>query len=134
MATPNQPSLYERLGAAYSIATVVDRLFDRVMSDPRLNANPHVDQAHRTLPPAGCKYLETEVVGGAAGGPQKYAGRPMKDSHRALHITPGEWDAFIDDLDQTLQKFGVSPTEQAELKAIVNSTYDDIVVSKAQPA
>ena len=35
----NQPSLYERLRGVYSIATVVDDLIDRVMVDPRLNAN-----------------------------------------------------------------------------------------------
>src|SRR5687767_572791 len=104
-AQPQQPTLYERLGGVYSIATVVDDLIDRVMSDPRLNANPAVDEAHHKVPPAGFKYLVTEMVGGASGGPQKYTGRSMKDSHRELHITQAEWEAFIDDLDQTLQKF-----------------------------
>ena len=37
MATQDSPSLYERLGGVYSIATVVDDLIDRVMADPRLN-------------------------------------------------------------------------------------------------
>src|SRR5260221_6636733 len=46
MATQDSPSLYERLGGVYSIATVVDDLIDRVMADPRLNANPLVDDAH----------------------------------------------------------------------------------------
>ena len=32
-AQPTQPSLYERLGGIYSIATVVDDLIDRVMTD-----------------------------------------------------------------------------------------------------
>src|SRR5205807_8562171 len=40
MAAQDSPSLYERLGGIYSIATVVDDLIDRVMADPRLNANP----------------------------------------------------------------------------------------------
>ena len=35
-----KPSLYDRLGGVYSIATVVEDLIDRVMVDPRLNANP----------------------------------------------------------------------------------------------
>jgi hypothetical protein len=39
-AQATQPSLYERLGGIYSIATVVDDFIDRVMTDPRLNANP----------------------------------------------------------------------------------------------
>jgi hypothetical protein len=62
MATQHSPNLYERLGGVYSIATVVDDLIDRVMADPRLNANPLVDDAHHKVPPAGFKYLVTEVA------------------------------------------------------------------------
>jgi hemoglobin len=64
----------------------------------------------------------------ATGGPQKYTGRSMRDSHQELMITADEWEAFLDDLQQTLDKFGVPPAEQAELKAIVDSTRADIVV------
>ena len=123
-----KPSLYDRLGGVYSIATVADDLVDRVMVDARLNANPLVDEAHHRVPPAGFKYLVTEMVCWAAGGPQKYTGKSMKDSHLNLKITPKEWEAFLDDLQQTLDKFTVPAQEQAELKAIVNSTRSDIVV------
>ncbi len=125
-----QATLYERLGGIYSIAVVVDDLIDRVMADARLNANPAVDEAHHKVPPAGFKYLVTEMVGWASGGPQKYSGRPMRESHQHLNITPTEWEAFMDDVQQTLDKFNVPAAEQAELKAIVQSTYDDIVVGK----
>ena len=121
------PSLYDRLGGVYSIATVVDDLIDRVMSDPRLNANPLVDEAHHRVPPAGFKYLVTEMVCWASGGPQKYTGKSMADSHTHLKITSKEWEAFLDDLQQTLDHFAVPTQEQAELKAIVNSTRSDIV-------
>jgi len=40
---PARTSLYDRLGGMYNIAPVVDDLIDRVMGDPRLNANPRVD-------------------------------------------------------------------------------------------
>ena|SRR2546422_9176987 len=125
-----QVTLYERLGGVYSIATVVDDLIDRVMADPRLNANPLVDEAHHKVPPAGFKYLVTEMVCGAAGGPQRYTGRSMVDSHRDLGITPREWEAFVDDFQQSLDRFHVPAAEQAELLAIVQSTYGDIVVGK----
>src|SRR5213596_4254451 len=130
-AEATKPSLYERLGGIYSIACVVDDLIDRVMNDPRLNANPAVNEAHHRVPPPGFKYLVTEMVGMAAGGPQKYTGRSMPDSHRDLNITPKEWDAFMDDLQQALDKFKVPAVEQEELKAIVNSTYGDIVIGKS---
>jgi hemoglobin len=54
----------------------------------------------------------------------------MRESHEQMNITPKEWEAFMDDFQQTLDKFNVPAAEQAELKAIVNSTYGDIVVGK----
>ena len=129
-----KPSLYERLGGVYSIATVVDDFIDRVMGDPRLNANPLVDEAHHRVPPAGFKYLVTEMVCWATGGPQRYTGKSMKESHEHLKITAQEWEAFLDDFQQTLDKFAVPSGEQAELKAIVDSTRSDIVVESAHGA
>src|SRR6266436_7496235 len=90
-----ETTLYERLGGVYSIATVVDDLVDRVMADARLNKNPRVDEAHHRVPPAGFKYLVTEMVCWAAGGPQKYSGRTMAESHKNLSITSDEWTAFM---------------------------------------
>ena len=45
-----------------------------------------------------------------------------------MKISAHEWEAFLDDLQHTLDKFAVPAEEQAELKAIVNSTRSDIVV------
>ena len=128
MKQVEKPSLYERLGGVYSIATVVSDLVDRVMVDPRLNANPLVDEAHHRFPPPGFKYLVTEMICWASRGPQKYSGRSMGDSHRHLMITEQEWLAFLDDFQQTLNKFKVPVAEQQELKAIVESTKESIVV------
>src|SRR3989440_6802172 len=125
---PEPPTLYERLGGVYSIATVVDDFIDRIMVDSRLNANPRVDEAHHRVPPAGFKYLVTEMVCWAAGGPQKYSGRDREGSPRQLRITPGEWAAFMDDVTQTLDKFAVPPVERAQVVAIVESTRADIVI------
>jgi hemoglobin len=127
-----RPSLYDRLGGVYNIATVIDDLIDKVMTDPRLNANPRVDEAHHRVSAAGFKYLVTELACSAAGGPQTYSGRPMGDSHRHLMITDGEWQAFMDDLQQTFDKFAVPQSEQEELRAIVESTREAIVVAPFQ--
>jgi len=127
--TPPRASLYDRLGGVYNIAPVVDDLIDRIMVDPRLNANPRVDEAHHRVSAAGFKYFVTEMLCEAAGGPQHYSGRPMGDSHRDLMITDEEWLAFMDDVQWTLDKFGVPQLEQDEIKAIVESTHDAIVVA-----
>jgi hemoglobin len=52
----------------------------------------------------------------------------MKEMHQHLMITATEWEAFLDDLQQSLNKFAVPQAEQAEIKAIVASTRADIVV------
>jgi hemoglobin len=51
MATQDSPSLYERLGGVYSIATVMDDFIDRIMIDPRLNVNPRAAEAHHRVSP-----------------------------------------------------------------------------------
>ena len=122
------PTLYDRLGGVYNIATVIDDLIDRVMADPRLNANPRVDEAHHRVSSAGFKFLVTEMLCWAAGGPQQYSGRPMGDSHRHLLITDQEWQAFMDDLQQTFDRFAVPQPEQDEVRAIVESTKEAIIV------
>ena len=122
-----RPSLYDRLGGVYAIAVVVDDFIDRIMDDPRLNANPKVDEAHHRVSRAGFKYLVTEMVCWAAGGPQRYSGRSMADSHTHLGITEGEWQVFLVDLRASLDKFAVPRAEREELFAIVESTKADIV-------
>jgi hemoglobin len=132
METQAEPTLYDRLGGVYNIAVVVDDLIDRVMTDARLNDNPRVDEAHHRVSPAGFKYYVTEMVCEAAGGPQTYSGRTMGDSHRHLMITDEEWLAFMDDLQQALDRFEVPQPEQEELTAIVESTKEAIVVEPLQ--
>ena len=132
MQAQDKPSLYDRLGGVYNIATVVDDLIDRVMVDGRLNANPRVDEAHHRVSAAGFKYFVTEMVCWATGGPQQYSGRSMDDAHRHLLISGDEWEAFMDDFQQTLDTFAVPQAEQDELKAIVESTRETIVVAPVE--
>jgi hemoglobin len=128
------PSLYDRLGGVYAIAAVVDDFIDRIMDDPRLNANPKVDEAHHRVSRAGFKYLVTEMVCWAAGGPQRYTGRSMFDSHQHLEITEEELQVFLRDLRTTLDRFAVPAAEQAELLAIVESTKAEIVRPARPPS
>ena len=127
-ATPAQKSLYDRLGGVYAIAAVIDDFINRIMDNPRLNANPKVDEAHHRVSRAGFKYLVTEMVCWATGGPQQYTGRSMRDSHVHLDITEDEWQVFLADLQACLDHFAVPRAEQGEIFALVDSTKSDIVL------
>jgi len=126
--TLTQKSLYDRLGGVYAIAAVIDDFINRIMDNPRLNANPKVDEAHHRVSRAGFKYLVTEMVCWATGGPQQYSGRSMRDSHVHLDITEDEWQVFLEDLQACLETFAVPQAEQSEIFALVNSTKSDIVL------
>ena len=130
-AQVTQPSLYERLGGTYSIATVVDDFIERLLVNSTLNANPAIKEARARVPKAGLKFHVTTLVCEVSGGPCKYAGRTMKESHERLNITPAEWDAMVADFKITLNKFNVPQREQQELLTIVGSTKNDIVRSSS---
>jgi hemoglobin len=107
MQPAEKPSLHDRLGGVYSIATILDEFIDGIMADLRLNGNPLVDEAHCRVPPAGFKYLVTGKLCWVAGGPQKCIGKPMAESHARLKITIQERESFLNYFQQTLEKFAV---------------------------
>jgi hemoglobin len=128
-AQVQQASLYQRLGGTYSIATVVDDFIERLLVNATLNANPAIREARTRVPKAGLKFHVTALVCEVSGGPCKYAGRTMKESHQHLNISQVEWDAMVADFKTSLNKLKVPQREQQELITIVGSTKNDIVRS-----
>jgi hemoglobin len=136
LVAPNSPlagekpkkSLYQRLGGVYNIASVVDEFLEVLYDDDVLNANPRIKEARDRVPKAYLKYHVTSMVCQASGGPEKYTGRGMKESHQHLNITEKEWQAMLADFRKVLDKFKVPEQEQKELIAIVESTKKDIVI------
>ena len=121
------PPLYERLGGVNSIATVVDAFVDGLLADPAVAGNMRVAESMKKTSPAALKYLVTELTCMVTGGPQKYSGKSMKDSHKDLGITEAEWNAMAKDFVATLTKFNVPAHEQGELLTIVGTTKADVV-------
>jgi hypothetical protein len=52
----------------------------------------------------------------------------MGDAHRHLIVSGAEWEAFMEDLRRSLEAFDVPRAEQEELKAILESRKDEIVI------
>lgn len=125
-------SLYQRLGGVYNIAPVVDEFLEVLYVDDVLNANPKIKEARDRVPKAYLKYHVTSLVCQEAGGPEKYTGRGMKESHQHLGITEKEWKAMLADFKKVLDKFKVPGQEQKELFAIVDGTKKDIVLSASE--
>jgi hemoglobin len=120
-------SLYDRLGGVGPISVVVEEFIDRLVVDDVLNANPAIKAARDRVPPSYLKFHVTSLVCQATGGPCKYAGRGMKESHVHLRITEREWDEMAKVFKAVLDKYKVPAKEQQELFAIVGTTKADIV-------
>jgi hemoglobin len=123
-----QPSLYDRLGGLKGITLVVDDFIDRLVSNETLNKNPAINAGRASSPAPYLKFQVSQMVCEVTGGPCKYTGKGMKESHSHLNITELEWNVMTTEFQKSLDKFNVPATEQKELFDIVGTTKADIVV------
>ena len=114
-------SLYERMGGINAITAVVENFRDRVAGDTRINqkfAQTDLGRLRKMLIDQVCE---------AAGGPCRYTGRSMKDAHKGMKVTSGEFDALVQDLVATLNQFKVGKKEQDEVLGVLGPLKTDIV-------
>jgi hemoglobin len=127
LSTPNlihaeeTKSLFDRLGGIDPITAVVDEFVNRLVADPRVKGRFASTDVKRF------KMLNTELVCQSTGGPCKYSGRAMKDTHNGMRISQAEFDLTAGHLAATLKKFKVPKQESKELMAIIGSLRKDIV-------
>jgi len=114
-------TLFDRLGGKSAIAAVVADFRDRVGKDKRINGKfARTDMAR-------LEAMLIEQVGAATGGPVRYTGRDMRETHKNMRVTTGEFDALVGDLVATLNGFNVPKAEQGELLAILGPLKGEIV-------
>ena len=116
-----QRSLYERLGGGAAITAVIDDFVARCAADARINSK----FARTDIP--RLKAMLVDQVTSATGGPARYTGRSMKETHLGMQVTAGEFDALVEDLVATLNGFNVPASEQGELLGILGPLRSDIV-------
>lgn len=116
-----QRSLYDRLGGKPAIQAVVDDFVANVAADNRINGY----FAHANIP--RLKSQLVDQICEASGGPCKYTGANMKDAHRGMGVTGPAFDALIQDLVKSLDKFKVPETEKGQLLAVLGPMKKDVV-------
>jgi hemoglobin len=114
-------SLYDRLGGQAAITSVIDDFIGNVAADNRINgrfANANIPRLKKRL---------VELVSAGTGGPANYTGRDMKAAHEGMNINEVEFNALVEDLVKTLDKFKVPEQEKGELLGILGPMKSDIV-------
>ncbi len=120
-----QKSLYERLGGKDAISAVVEDFAGNVLADNRINKKFAKSDPARLV--ANLK----DFVCFATGGPCRYTGLDMKTSHKNMGTTAGEFNALVEDLVKTLNKFKVPDKEKNELLGALAGLKGDIVESES---
>lgn len=119
--TTANKTLYDRLGGKGAITAVVDTFVAHVAADKRIN---------KKFAKSNIPRVKSEIVDqvcGATGGPCTYTGRSMKEAHRNMKVTNGEFDALVEDLTTALNDYKVPDREKNELLGILATMKPDIV-------
>jgi hemoglobin len=127
MADARAP-LYERLGAADGVAAIANSLIDRVAADPRLG---------RSFKDTNLQHIKTllaEQICDLSGGPCRYSGDTMKESHAGQHISEAEFYGMVADLRDILHERHVSQGATNELLRLLAPMKRDVVESRASSA
>jgi hemoglobin len=127
-ATPSSPApdthgrtLYERVGGRAAITAVVDDAIENLAADPRINArfgNASIPHLQKNLVDLLC--LRT-------GGPCAYTGANMSAAHEGMHIRGDEFDALVEDIAKSLDKFKVPAQERSEVLAILRQMKGSVI-------
>jgi hemoglobin len=114
-------SLYDRLGGYSAISAVVDDFVANVAADKRINkffAKANVPRLKARLVEQLCQ---------ASGGPCYYTGGDMKSVHAGMGIRNRDFNALVQDLGKSLNKFKVPKAEQKEIASVLLPMRKDIV-------
>lgn len=85
-----EKNLFDRLGGAEGIASIVDDVVDAHMKNLSISARflPYKEQPERL---AVIKKHTVDFFSAGSGGPAGYTGRDMPTAHKGMNISPGEY-------------------------------------------
>ncbi|MDR6680678.1 hemoglobin [Pseudomonas psychrotolerans] len=112
--TPQPPAndrLYQELGGQPGITRIVEGMLLNIARDERIRhyfANVDIGRLRRLLIQQFC--AET-------GGPCRYQGASMAESHRGLNLQPADFNALVEDLQLAMQQQDVPQRTQNGLLA-----------------
>ncbi|MGD9690959.1 MAG: group 1 truncated hemoglobin [Phycisphaerales bacterium] len=126
------PSVWANLGGEKNVRKVVDDFVGRAAGDPKVNFFRKGVAGYPEWKPSAAevdllKQRLVELISSGTGGPLKYTGKSMKDSHRGMRITKAEFMALAGHLDAALVAGGAKPADKTAVMNFAASTLPDIV-------
>jgi len=116
-----QPSLYQRLGGLDALDAVVSDALLNVAGDARIN------QRFKGTGLPKLKKNLVDLLCERTGGPCTYTGLDMSAAHEGMNIRDDEFDALVEDMVKSFDKFKVPPREKGELMVALGKMKNAIV-------
>jgi len=114
-------TLYEQLGGQEGIGRVVERFYEKVLADERINhffARTDMDKQRRH---------QTLFISWVTGGPNQYTGKGMTKAHEGMNLQEEHFQAVAENLVSSLQEFGVGAGQIQQVVDKLLSMKDDIL-------
>jgi hemoglobin len=108
---PNDDSLYRQLGSEPGITRIVEGMLLRIAGDTRIVEHFEDIDIQRLRD----KLIEQFCV--EAGGPCVYTGDSMEESHKGLALTPSDFNALVENLQDAMAAEAVPISAQNRLLA-----------------
>ncbi|MGB4075784.1 group I truncated hemoglobin [Pseudomonas sp.] len=108
---PKNDSLYRDLGEQAGITRIVEGMLLNIAADPRIVRHFEKIDIVRLRD----KLVEQICV--EAGGPCTYTGDSMEESHKGQHLTPSDFNALVENLQDAMTTEGVAIPAQNRLLA-----------------
>jgi hemoglobin len=125
-AQGTQKSLFDRLGGKSGITAVVDDFVANCAADTRINKFFAVTAKDPKRMAMFKSHLADQICE-ASGGPCKYTGKSMKEAHKGMGIAGADFDALVEDLGKSLNKFKVAAADQKILLGVLGPMKADMV-------
>lgn len=119
---PQAGTLFARLGGMQALEIVIDETLDHVASDARTASNfkdVNLEMLKQSMVSQLCQL---------SGGPCRYTGKTMAQAHAHRHVTAAQFDAFVELMADTLDKYASQPDKNALLAIIIPMKRDIIDV------
>jgi hemoglobin len=124
--TQTELSLYDRLGGAEGISSIVDDIISTHMANPVISAKfTHLKDNPEHL--AVFQQNVKDFLGAGTGGPEKYSGKDMLAAHKGLQTTSSEYLSTIDDIMNVLSQHNIDDQTKKDMLFIVYSFKGQII-------
>ena len=119
-------SLYEQLGGESGLERLVDRFLRELAADQAVAAR------FRKVDIRRFRTNLTEHLCEISDGPCRYSGDSMREVHRNMEITQGDFNAVVEDLIRAMESLRIRTATQNRLLARLAPMQPDITETRAE--